>query len=151
MPTRTATGEGVPRPRQVKSLVPVYTARGGSELELSDLKTPVFFPVLASCFHFSPPLWRSQGKDCYSHSAWHQRSSACQCRRRKRCREFSLWVGKIPWRRKWRPTSVFWPGKIHGQRSPVGYGAGGWTQLSTEKYKTSCLMSHKQWISSSNE
>ena len=31
---------------------------------------------------------------------------ACQCRRCKRCR-FNPWVGKIPWRRKWQPTSVF--------------------------------------------
>ena len=30
-------------------------------------------------------------------------------------------VGKIPWRRKWQPTPVFWPGKSHGQRSLVGY------------------------------
>ena len=28
---------------------------------------------------------------------------------------------KIPWRRKWQPTSVFLPGKSHGQRSLVGY------------------------------
>ena len=27
------------------------------------------------------------------------------------------WLGKIPWRRKWRPTPVFSPGKSHGQRS----------------------------------
>ena len=27
------------------------------------------------------------------------------------------WVGKISWRRKWKPTSVFVPGKSHGQRS----------------------------------
>ena len=33
------------------------------------------------------------------------RESACQCRR---CR-FGLWVGKIPWRRKWQPTPVFLP------------------------------------------
>ena len=25
--------------------------------------------------------------------------------------------GKIPWRRKWKPTPVFLPGKFHGQRS----------------------------------
>ena len=31
------------------------------------------------------------------------------------------WVRKIPWKRKWQPTSVFWPGKSHGQRSLVGY------------------------------
>ena len=31
------------------------------------------------------------------------------------------WVRKIPWSRKWQPTSVFMPGKFHGQRSLVGY------------------------------
>jgi len=35
---------------------------------------------------------------------------ACQCRR---CR-FDPWVRKIPWRRKWQPTSVFLPEKSHG-------------------------------------
>ena len=34
---------------------------------------------------------------------------------------FNPWVGKIPWRRKWQPTPVFLPGKVHGQRSLVGY------------------------------
>ena len=34
---------------------------------------------------------------------------------------FDLWVGKIPWRRKWQSTSVFLPGKSRGQRSLVGY------------------------------
>ena len=43
---------------------------------------------------------------------------ACQCRRRKRC-EFYPWVRKIPWRRAWQPTPVFFPGKFHGQRSLV--------------------------------
>ena len=31
------------------------------------------------------------------------------------------WVGKIPWRRKWLPTSVFQPGKSNGQKSQAGY------------------------------
>ena len=43
-----------------------------------------------------------------------------QCRRCRRC-EFNPWAGKIPWRRKWQPTSVFLPGKSHGQRRLVGY------------------------------
>ena len=34
---------------------------------------------------------------------------------------FSPWVGKIPWRRKWRSTPVFLPGKSHRQRSLVGW------------------------------
>ena len=29
-------------------------------------------------------------------------------------------VRKIPWRRKWQPTSGFSPGQSHGQRSLVG-------------------------------
>ena len=44
----------------------------------------------------------------------------CQCRRHKRPR-FSLWVGKIPWRRARQPTPVFLPGESHRQRSLVGY------------------------------
>ena len=35
--------------------------------------------------------------------------------------ELDPWVGKIPWRRKWQPTPVFWLGYSHGQRSLVGY------------------------------
>ena len=35
--------------------------------------------------------------------------------------EFDPWVGKLPWRRKWQPTPVFWPGKSHGQRILAGY------------------------------
>ena len=46
------------------------------------------------------------------------KESTCQCRRHKRGR-FEPWVGKIPWRRKWQPTSVSLPRKFHGQRSPV--------------------------------
>ena len=39
-----------------------------------------------------------------------------QCRRGR----FNPWVRKIPWRRKWQPTSVFLKGESHGQRSLVG-------------------------------
>ena len=40
-----------------------------------------------------------------------------QCRRPR----FHPWVGKIPWRREWQPTPVFFPGEWHGQRSLAGY------------------------------
>ena len=56
-------------------------------------------------FYCGLPWWPS-GKE-----------STCQCRRH----EFDLWVGKIPWRKKWQPTPVFLPDKCHGQRSLVGY------------------------------
>ena len=48
---------------------------------------------------------------------------------------FDPWVGKISWRRKWRPTPVFLPGKLHGQRSLMGYSPWNhksWTWLSTQ-------------------
>ena len=37
------------------------------------------------------------------------------------CKWFDSWVRKNPWRRKWQPTLVFFPGKSHGQRRLVGY------------------------------
>ena len=56
------------------------------------------------------------------------KQSACQCRCRKR--GFHPQVGKIPWRRKWQPTPVLLPGKFHGQRNLVCYGAAkSWIQL----------------------
>ena len=39
------------------------------------------------------------------------------------CRRHGLnsWVGKMPWRSKWEPIPVLLLGKLHGQRSLVGY------------------------------
>jgi len=45
-----------------------------------------------------------------------------QCRRHKRC-GFDPWVWKIPWKKAWQPTPVFFLGESHGQRSLVGYNA----------------------------
>ena len=42
---------------------------------------------------------------------------SCQCRRGKRC-GFHPWVGKIPWRRAWQPTPVFFPGKSPWTEEP---------------------------------
>ena len=54
-------------------------------------------------------------------SRWHRgKESACQCRRCKR-QGLDPWVGKITWSRKWQPTPVVLPKKLHGQRSLVGY------------------------------
>jgi len=35
--------------------------------------------------------------------------------------EFHPWVGKIPWKKKWQLTPVFLPGKLHRQKSLMGY------------------------------
>ena len=53
---------------------------------------------------------------------------ACQFRRCKR-HGFDPWVGKIPQRRKWQPTSVFLLGNFHGEWSLVGYSPWGHKEL----------------------
>ena len=45
------------------------------------------------------------------------KASTCRCRRHR----FDPWIRKVPWRRKWKPTPVFLPGKSHAERSLVGY------------------------------
>ena len=47
-----------------------------------------------------------------------------QCKSQRRQR-LDPWVRKIPWRRAWKPTTVFLPGESHGQRSLAGYGPWG--------------------------
>ena len=68
------------------------------------------------------------------------KDSTCQCRklRKRRRHRFNPWVRTIPWRRKWKPTPVFLPGKSHGQRSLVSYNLWGHKELDT----TERLSSH---------
>ena len=54
---------------------------------------------------------------------------------RKRYR-FNPWVGKIPWRRKWQPTPVFFLGESHGQRSLAGYSPRGHKESDTKESDT---------------
>ena len=67
------------------------------------------------------------------------KESACQCRRCKRHR-FDPWVGKIPWRKKWKPTPVLLPGKFHGQRSLVGYSP--WGHKEADMTERACACAH---------
>ena len=66
-----------------------------------------------------------------------------------RCRRhgFDPWTGKIPWRRKWQPTSVFLPGETHGQRNLVGYTPWGHKESETTERLTPSL-SFQSWHSS---
>ena len=64
------------------------------------------------------------------------KESASQCRSYRRG-GFDPWAGKIPWRRKRQPSSVFLPGKCHGQKSLVGYSPwGGVESDTTERLST---------------
>ena len=66
--------------------------------------------------------------------------------------EFDPWVGKIPWSRKWQPTSVFLSGESRGQRSLVGYSPWGHKELDTTdhigvlKLKDYILVSKGCWL-----
>ena len=64
----------------------------------------------------------------WAHSWCSGKESASQCGRHRGC---DPWVGRVPWRREWQPTSVFLPGKSHGRRSLVGYSPG--------DHKESCM------------
>ena len=69
--------------------------------------------LIVLMIHHGLPWWLS-GKE-----------SACQCRRLR----FDPWVGKMPWRRGWLPSPVFWPGEFHGQRSLAGYSSSSCKEL----------------------
>ena len=71
------------------------------------------------------------------------KESACQHRR---CR-FSSWVRKIPWRRKWQPTPVFFlPGESHGQRSLTGYSPWGHKRVGCD-----LATKQQQWVTLASE
>ena len=63
-----------------------------------------------------------------------------QCRRLG----FNPWVGKIPWRREWQPTPVFWPGEFRAQRSLVGYSPRGRKESDTTEWLWLFTQKHSQ-------
>ena len=77
---------------------------------------------LTSALHCLWLPWRYSGKE-----------STCQFKRRKRY-GFDPWVLKILWRRKWQPTPVFLSGKLHRQRSMVGYSPQGYKELDVTEH-----------------
>ena len=66
---------------------------------------PLFMPLSSHCTLFikTPVLLNWRPTILQSPMAQKVRVSHSQCRRHRRCR-FNLWVGKIPWRRKWQHT-----------------------------------------------
>ena len=68
-------------------------------------KIEIIPSILTNIFLNGLPLWLSS------------KESVSQSRRRR----FDPWVGKFAWRGKWQATTVFLPGKTHGQRSLEGY------------------------------
>ena len=57
--------------------------------------------------------------------------------------------GRSPWRRRWKPTPVFLPGKSQGQRSLVGYSPKGLKESNTTKLADTSLLFVSETFSSS--
>ena len=53
--------------------------------------------------------------------------------------------GRLPWRRKWQPTPVLLPGKVHGQRSLPGYSPRGCQELDTTEHTLSSRAGGGRW------
>jgi len=57
--------------------------------------------------------------------------------------QFDSWVGKIPWRKEWLPTPVFWPREFHELYNPCGCKESGtMEQLSLSGSEKSIPVSH---------
>ena len=57
---------------------------------------------------------------------------------------FDPWARKMPWRREWLPTPVFWPREFHVQRSLSGYSSwDGW--MASPAWWTSVWVSSWSW------
>ena len=68
-----------------------------------------------------------------------------KCRRVKR-RRLSPQVRKVPWRRKWQPTSVLLPWRSHGQRSLVDHSPRGHRAWDTTEWLSPAqIRGLKQW------
>ena len=53
---------------------------------------------------------------------------------------FDPWVGKIPWRRKWQPASIFLPGKSQVQRKLEDYS--GWCCKELDSTEHAHILGH---------
>ena len=72
--------------------------------------------------------------DCLDERGIWGRIDTCICMAESLCSSpgtITLFVGKIPWRRKWQPMPVFLPEESHGLRSLVGYNPQGCKELDT--------------------
>ena len=52
---------------------------------------------------------------------------------------FDPWVGSIPWSKKWHPTTVFLPGKFHGQKSLLDYSPWGHQKKEKRELNTTTI------------
>ena len=84
-------------------------SEGGNFSGVLSIQVKIFTLIFATVMHIRETSQATQDKE-----------SICQCRSCRRHR-FDSWFGKIPWRMKWPPTSVFLPRRSCVQKSLEGY------------------------------
>ena len=130
-------GQGIPpcpsrtQARQLSLLWCLNTGRGFcTSCQLWDLTVNV--PIGIQVFSYSWVITKCRNRHLkfFSVLPWYISGGepACQCRRLR----FHPWVGKIPWKSKWQPTPIFFPGKSHGQGSLAGYSPRGHKRVGHE-------------------
>ena len=107
------------QPRKQEALTPFKEGRGASEKERdSQVSHPGLDRGSISLKCRSQDLHSFEDLGSLGLPWWLRWYRIClQCRRPG----FDPWVRKIPWRREWQPTPVFFLGKSHGQRKLEGY------------------------------
>ena len=136
----------------VWELVQVWGLDSGLLFYLVSWSTSCWF-ILDLCwlyikqYSWWPLIHPSSRVMLYESSPWRLRWSRThlQCRRPK----FDPWIGKIPWRRRWKSTPVFLPEKSHGQRSLAGYSPWGHKESDTTEWLTLWAASIILWVRSS--
>ena len=102
----------------------IYSYTSSSSTSTDSIKCGLCSIVTFYHWEISINNWAHQLPRWYS-----GKESTWQCRR-----WFDPWGGKIPWRRKWQPTPVLLPGKVHGQRRLAGYRPWGGKELKTTEH-----------------
>ena len=107
-------------------------SEGGNFSGVLSIQVRIFTLMLATVMHIRGTFQEAQGKE-----------SICQCRRCRRHR-FDSWLGKIPWRRKWQPTSVFLPRRSCVQRCLEGYSLWGHKESNSTQHVFSTCRTRTQ-------
>ena len=107
----------IPFSLRIFQFIVIHTVKGFSIVNETEVDVFLEFP----CFFFDPMDVGNfiSGSSAFFRFPWWLRY-LLQCWRPR----FSLWVGKITWRREWQRSSVFLPGESHAQRSLLGYSLG---------------------------
>ena len=88
--------------------------------EHNDLVTLIFIPRQTRPKKYKIQELKKEKKTEWKFSSFSGDANARHHLSHKR-REFDPWVGKIPWRRTWQPTPVFFSAESHRQRGLAGY------------------------------